>query len=57
MKIQVFKGKDGLWYVRVVAANNKTVTITEGYSNKGNAKRSARMLRLKMLFSKIVVAE
>lgn len=57
MKIEVFKGKDGQWYVRVVGANGKTVTITEGYANKANAKRSARMMRFKTLFAKIVVAE
>jgi len=38
-----------------VARNGQTVIVTEGYSTKGNAVRSARRLRISVALSKIVV--
>jgi len=55
MRLEVFQGKDHQWFVRAVANNGKTVTITEGYSTRGNAVRSARRLRISVALSRIVV--
>ena len=43
MKLELFKG-DGLqpWYLRLKAANGKTLAVSEGYFSKWNAKRAAR---------------
>jgi len=32
------------WYVRLVASNGQTLSISEGYWSKGNAKRAARRM-------------
>ena len=40
--IEMFRGIDGQWYLRIVAANGKTVLDSEGYSRKWNAKRAAK---------------
>ena len=46
---QVFKGETSrypggfkLWYVRLVAANGETISVSEGYVTKWNAKRAAK---------------
>ena len=58
MRFEVFKGKTGgEWFVRAVASNGQTVVVTEGYSTKSNALRSARRLRLSLLTARIVVKE
>lgn len=42
MKVQIFPGKDGQWYCRLVAHNGETVLTSEGYTRKWNAKRAAK---------------
>ena len=43
--IELFKGKGAQpWYLRIVAANGQTVTTSEGYASKWNAKRAARKM-------------
>ena len=54
MRLEVFKGRDG-WFVRAVAANGKTLTISESYVTKSNALRAARRVRFAIAFSKIAV--
>lgn len=44
-KIQIYKGKKGGWYIRIVAKNGKIVADGgEAYANKANAKRAAKRL-------------
>jgi uncharacterized protein YegP (UPF0339 family) len=39
-KIQIYKGKKGGWYIRIIARNGKIVADGgEPYANSGNAKR------------------
>lgn len=41
-KVEIFKGK-GIqpWYLRLVAGNGRTLSLSEGYLTKWNAKRAA----------------
>lgn len=34
---ELFKGKDGLWYVRTKSNNGQTIMTSEGYKNRGYA--------------------
>lgn len=42
-RVEIFKG-EGIqpWYLRLVAGNNETLVISEGYYSKWNAQRAAR---------------
>ena len=43
MKVELFKGEGRQpWFLRLVAANGKTITVSEGYATRWNAKRAAR---------------
>ena len=42
MKAVVFRGHNGGWYVRIVAANGEPMLVSEGYVSKWNAKRAAK---------------
>jgi len=43
MRVELFKGKGAQpWFLRLVADNNKTLNLSEGYATKWNAKRAAR---------------
>ncbi len=45
--VQLFKGSGRQpWYLRVVSVNGRTITVSEGYFSKFNAKRAARRLGL-----------
>lgn len=39
--LQLFKGKDGQFYYRVKNRNGRTLTVSEGYTRKHDAKRGA----------------
>lgn len=42
---QIFKGLGRQpWYVRLVSPNGQTLTISEGYFSKWNARRAARKM-------------
>ena len=41
-RIEVFKGKKGLWYFRLVARNGKIVAQSEGYTQRCDAVRSIK---------------
>ena len=45
MIVEIFKG-NGLqpWFVRLKAANDQVLSISEGYFSKYNAKRAARRM-------------
>lgn len=44
-KIQIYKGKKGGWYIRIIARNGKIVADGgEPYASKTNAKRAAKRL-------------
>jgi uncharacterized protein YegP (UPF0339 family) len=45
MKIELFKGIDGLWYFRFIAANHEIVATSEAYTSKVDAKDTAVMVR------------
>lgn len=47
-KFVVHQGKDGQWYVRLVAGNGQILMASEGYTRQGNAYRSARAARRAM---------
>jgi len=43
MRVELFKGEGRQpWFLRLVAENNKTITVSEGYVTRWNAKRAAR---------------
>lgn len=43
MKLELFKGKGVQpWYLKLVGANGKTLSVSEGYFSKWNAKRAAK---------------
>jgi uncharacterized protein YegP (UPF0339 family) len=43
MRIEIWKGQ-GVhpWYVRLIGANNRVLTTSEGYYSKWNAQRAAK---------------
>lgn len=41
----VFRGADGQWYYKIVAANGQVLATSEGYTRKWSAKRAAKALR------------
>ena len=41
---EIFKGKDSQWYWRLVAANDKIVAQSEGYTRRGSAIRAAERM-------------
>lgn len=45
LTVQIFRGGGAQpWYVRLVSVNGQTLTISEGYFSKWNAKRAARRM-------------
>jgi uncharacterized protein YegP (UPF0339 family) len=44
MKVEIFKGTDKQWYVRLKAANNRTLSTSEGYVSKYNAERASQRM-------------
>jgi uncharacterized protein YegP (UPF0339 family) len=53
MTVQIFKGKGRQpWYVRLVSSNGQTLSVSEGYFSKWNAKRAA-----KRMFSDVKIIE
>lgn len=40
--IEVFRGRDGAWRVRVRSVNGRKINVTEPYSKKSNAMRAAK---------------
>lgn len=45
MTVQIFKGKGARsFYVRLVAANGRVLSISESYVTRWNAKRAARRI-------------
>ena len=44
-RIEVYEGRDGDWYWRMVANNGKTIADgAEGYENRSNALRAAKRM-------------
>lgn len=44
-RMQVYRGRDGLWYRRLIAGNGRIVDIGgEGFQTESNAKRSVKSL-------------
>lgn len=43
-RVEIFKGEDGQWYFRRVAANNEKVSSSEGYGHFGDAEAEARKI-------------
>ena len=45
MRVYIVKGK-GMqpWYVKLIGANNKTLSVSEGYASKWNARRAAKRM-------------
>lgn len=55
-KIQIYKGKKGGWYIRIVARNGKIVADGgEPYASKANAIRAAKRLMGCLITAKIKV--
>lgn len=53
-KLQIYKGKRGGWYIRIIARNGKIVADGgEPYSSKSNATRAANRLKLSILYATI----
>lgn len=54
--IQIYKGKRGGWYIRIVAKNGKIVADGgEPYANKWNAIRAAKRLQVSISTAQIEV--
>ena len=44
-RLEVFEGRDGLWYFRVQAANGKIVAQSEGYTRRRNCVKGLEVLK------------
>lgn len=54
--LQIYKGKKGGWYIRIIAKNGKIVADGgEAYASKANAKRAAKRLMSNIYSAKIEV--
>lgn len=54
--IQIYKGKKGGWYIRIVARNGKIVADGgEAYASKGNAIRAGKRLSANIASAKIEI--
>lgn len=54
--IQIYKGKKGGWYIRIIARNGKIVADGgEPYACKSSARRAAQRLIVKIYSAKIEV--
>jgi len=42
MKVHLFKGVDGYWYLTLVAANGEKLAVSEAYTRRWSARRAAR---------------
>jgi len=42
VKVELFKGVDGYWYLKLVASNGETLAVSEGYTRRWSARRAAR---------------
>jgi uncharacterized protein YegP (UPF0339 family) len=40
--VQLYRGKNKQWYLRLVGANGETLAQSEGYTVKWSAKRAAK---------------
>lgn len=54
MKIEIFKSTSGQWYFHIIATNGEIVASSEGYRNKTDCLKTAKFLRFKLIFAKIV---
>lgn len=55
MQIEIFKSeKNQNYYFTIRANNGQTVAQSEGYREKRNAAKTARSLKWRLLFAKIV---
>jgi uncharacterized protein YegP (UPF0339 family) len=45
MRLEVFKGDSGQWFIRLVGGNQEKMMISESYDNKQNAIRAADRIR------------
>lgn len=53
--IQIYRGKKGGWYIRIIARNGKIVADGgEAYASKSNAKRAATRLKKGIVNADIV---
>lgn len=48
MKFEVFQGKNGQFYFRIVSGNNKTVATSEGYTQKKSVLKTIKSIYLGM---------
>lgn len=46
MKFEVFQGKNGQFYFRIVSGNNKIVAVSEGYTQKKSALQTINSIYL-----------
>ena len=42
MRVELFKGVDGYWYLTLVAANGEKLAVSEAYTRRRSARRAAR---------------
>jgi uncharacterized protein YegP (UPF0339 family) len=45
MRLEIHRGQDGQWYIRLRAANGEIVLASEGYTRRWSARRAARRLQ------------
>jgi uncharacterized protein YegP (UPF0339 family) len=45
MRVELFRGTDGKWYFRFIAANHEIVATSEAYTHKQDARDTAEMVR------------
>ena len=55
MKLQIFVGKDGQHYIRLVGRNRKTMMVSEGYASMSNAKRAANRFNSELFWGYLEV--
>lgn len=44
MKFEIFKGRNGDWYFRIVARNGELIAMSEGYERKDSIRRIIRSI-------------
>ena len=55
MKIYVFKGENGQWYLHIKSKNNKIICQSEGYQRKGGALKAIKSLKTNLAKAMLVV--
>lgn len=57
IRFELFVGKNGQFYFRLVGANNKVMLASEGYTKRSSARRAIRRLKATVAFAPVADAK